>query len=128
MRILVTLAALSMFCSVAAAEPASTEARPNPRFTVIEADASLAFSNHRISGFSVARDDSLILRAGPRQWYRATLWQPCARELRWAYERIALDTGPGGTLDRFSTVVLNGRRCPIQTIDRIERPENGYSY
>jgi len=128
MRILVTLAALSMFCGVATAKPASTEVRPDPRFTVIEADASLAFSDRRISGFSVARDNSLILRVGPRRWYRATLWQPCARELRWAYERIALDTGPSDTFDRFSTVVVNGLRCPIQTVDRIEPPESGYSY
>lgn len=128
MRIMMMLAALSTLCTVATAEPVGAPPRPEPTFTVIEGDARLAFADHRISGFSVARDNSLILRAGAGRWYRATLWQPCGRELRWAYDRIALDTGPSGTLDRFSTVIVNRMRCPIESIDRIERPEPGYSY
>ncbi|MEZ5959346.1 MAG: DUF6491 family protein [Hyphomonadaceae bacterium] len=128
MRIIMMLAALSTLCATAAAEPADPQARPAPAFNVIEGDARLAFADHRISGFSVARDNSLILRAGAGRWYRATLWQPCGRELRWAFDRIALDTGPSGTLDRFSTVIVNRMRCPIESIDRIERPEPGYGY
>lgn len=123
MKVLCTLAALAAVALWSTSAFAQTESEEAPvAFTVIEADARLPFADNRVSGYQVARDDSLIIRAGPNRWYRATLWESCARELRWAYDRIWLEMRPGGALDRFTTVVVRGRRCPIQTLDRIERP------
>lgn len=127
MKVLLTLAMLAALSTSAFAEPPDAE-EPAPVFNIIEADASLPFSNHRIQSFHVARDNSLILRAGANRWYRATVWAPCAHDLRWAHENIALDTRPNGTLDRFSAVVVRGQRCPIRTLDRIDRPGPETSY
>lgn len=127
MKFLTIFAMLGVLAAATYAEARQPEAAP-PAFAVIEADARLPFSDRRISGYQVGRDNSLIVRAGPSRWYRATLWPTCARELRWAYDRIALDTRPGGTLDRFGTVIVRGFRCPIRTFDRIERPVRGTLY
>ena len=124
MRVLFATAAfLALSASAFAQTPAPQEQEETPiAFTVIESDVSVPFASVRIRDYEIGRDNSLILRAGANRWYRATIWEPCASDLRWAYDRIGLDTHPGGALDKFSTVIVRGRRCPIRTLDRIERP------
>jgi hypothetical protein len=126
MRVLLALAALAALSTAAYAQEAEEQAPPV--FTVIEENASLPFADRRIQDYQVARDDSLILRAGPSRWYRATVWETCANDLRWAYDHIGLDLRPNGTLNRFSTIIVRGQRCPIQTLDRIERPPPNSNY
>ena len=124
MKVLAALAALALLTTAAYAEQvpvANGEEEAPPVFSVIEADARLSFSGRVTRGFQVARDDSLILRVGADRYYRATVWEPCARELRWD-DTIAFDTGPVDTLDRFSTVLVSGQRCPIRTFDQIAEP------
>ena len=121
MKVFAAALAFAALCSAAAAE---TEEAP-PQFTVIEADAKLPFAQTAVSGFQVARDNSLILEAGPGRWYRATVAEPCARDLLWAMGGVDLDTFPHGTLDRLGAVVVRGQRCQILTLDQIERPERG---
>ena len=67
---------------------------------------------------------SLIFHAGSN-WYRATVWEPCQHDLRWE-NAIGVRSDPGGSLDRFGRVVVDGRSCPIRTLDRIERPTRHY--
>lgn len=124
MRVLFAAAALFALSTSAFAEtPAPQEQEQTPvSFNVIESDVTVPFANVRIRDYEIGRDNSLILRAGANRWYRATIWEPCASDLRWAYDRVGLDTHPSGTLDKFSTVIVRGRRCPIRTLDRIERP------
>jgi hypothetical protein len=89
---------------------------------VLEANTRLPFATTRVSGFEVVRgENAVILHAGPSQLYRATLWNSCASELRWARERIAIDARPNGTLDRTGILIVNGQRCPIESFDRVER-------
>lgn len=122
MRVLFVLAALAVLSTPAYAEEQQEAEQAPVAFNVIESDVRVPFADVRVRDYQVARDDSLILRAGANRWYRATIWEPCASDLRWAWDRIGLDTTPSGTLDKFSTVIVRGRRCPIRTLDRIERP------
>lgn len=122
MRVLFVLAALAVLSTPAYAEEQPESEQAPVAFNVIETDVRVPFADVRVRDYQVARDDSLILRAGANRWYRATIWEPCASDLRWAWDRIGLDTTPSGTLDKFSTVIVRGRRCPIRTLDRIERP------
>lgn len=122
MRVLFVLAALAVLSTPAYAEQQPESEQTPVAFNVIESDVRVPFADVRVRDYQVARDDSLILRAGANRWYRATIWEPCASDLRWAWDRIGLDTTPSGTLDKFSTVIVRGRRCPIRTLDRIERP------
>lgn len=124
MKFVAALAALALTATAAFAEdaPAAAQAeQAEVTFTVLEADARLAFSNRVIRSYRVADDDSLIFNVGSNRYYRATVWEPCRRDLRWE-DAIGFDPGPGDTLDRFSHVVVRGNRCPIQTFDRIEEP------
>ena len=124
MKVLIALAALALLSAPASAqEEQQAESEQAPvTFNVIESDVRVPFADVRVRDYQVGRDDSLILRAGVNRWYRATIWEPCASDLRWALNHIGLDTTPSGTLDKFSAVIVRGHRCPIRTLDRIERP------
>jgi hypothetical protein len=89
-------------------------------YVVLKKDASIPFSGSTIRGFQVADDDSLILDAGSR-WYRAILWSNCQRDLKFE-SAIGLASRPTDTFDRFSRVIVDGRTCPIESLDEIENP------
>lgn len=113
----------------AAAWPAGaeTQAAANqeaPAYRVIEADADLPFSQYAIRGYHVGEDRSLIIDAGAHGWYRATLYEPCASDLRWG-NSIGIDARPNGHLDKWGRAIVRGYRCPFRTFDRIERPSRG---
>ena len=124
MRVLVMLAALAAMTASAWAQTEQAEQAEAPpvTFNVIEEDVRVYFADTRLRDYQVGRDDSLLLRAGANRWYRATVWEPCASDLRWAYNAIGFDLRPSGTLDKFSSVIVRGNRCAIRTLDRIERP------
>ncbi|MBU6408308.1 MAG: hypothetical protein KGS44_14445 [Alphaproteobacteria bacterium] len=90
-------------------------------YTIIEEDARIPFGADEIDSFRVGRDGSLLLRAGPGDWYRAVVWAPCQRDLRFE-QHIGVGDRVNTGFDRFSTVVVDGNRCPIQSLDRIEDP------
>jgi hypothetical protein len=99
----------------------ATQAAKTPQtYVVLKKDASIPFSGSTIRGFQVADDDSLILDAGSR-WYRAILWSSCQRDLKFE-SAIGLASRPTDTFDRFSRVLVDGRSCPIQSLDEIENP------
>ena len=108
------------FAGAALAEDAPAEA-PAFAYTVVEEDARIPFGADQIDSFRLGRDGSLLLRAGPNEWYRAVVWSPCRRDLRFE-QHIAVGDRHSGSFDRFSTVVVDGNRCPIQSLDRIEDP------
>jgi hypothetical protein len=89
-------------------------------YVVLKSDASIPFANSTVRGFQVGDDDSLILEAGSR-WYRAVVWSSCQRDLKWEHA-IALVSTPLDTFDRFSRVLVDGRSCPVVSVDQIENP------
>jgi hypothetical protein len=114
-------AALALAC---AAPALAEQEKPKPvvsPYTVIEADTDIPFARTRVSGFTVGADHSLILQVGAGRFYRATLNDFCARDLKWEH-RIAIDYDASGRFDRFSKVFVDGRRCLVQSVDRIENP------
>lgn len=110
---------------LALADPAQADPAPaaSPAFAyvVIEENARIPFGAHRINSWRVGRDGSLLLRVGVNDWYRATLIGPCERDLRFE-EFVVVQSPPGGGVDRFATAIVDGRRCPFQTLDRIADP------
>lgn len=91
------------------------------KFVVLEQNASIPFADN-ISGFNVAEDGSVLIRTGPNQVYRAVIWASCARDVRFEND-IGIDHRGGSRVDRFSTLIIDGRRCPIESLDRIEPPK-----
>jgi hypothetical protein len=117
-------AALALLTGVAAAdEPAAQAAAGESAspYTIIEENAHIPFANRRISSFRVGIDRSLILRVGASRYYRAELDTSCARDLRWEIG-IGVRIPANGTLQRSDTVVIDGRRCFLHSLDEIADP------
>lgn len=93
-------------------------------YTVVDADASIPFASRSVRNFRVGKDaeQSLLLEGPGGRWYRATLEEGCSRNLRWE-EAIGVRHDATGRLDRFSSVIIDGRRCIIKALDRIEDPD-----
>ncbi|MFZ4121536.1 MAG: DUF6491 family protein [Caulobacterales bacterium] len=91
-------------------------------YTVLEEDARIPFGASQVDSYRVGRDGSLILRVGVNRWYRATLYAPCARDLRWENDIALVSGGGGNSIDRFSYAVVDHNRCQFRTLDRIEDP------
>lgn len=105
--------------SPASASAAAADA-PSFPYVVLEENARITFAS-RIDSFSVDDDDAIIFRAGLRQYYRATLFPGCGRDAQFEFA-IGLPHRALSDLSRFDSLIIDGRRCPIRTLDRIENP------
>jgi hypothetical protein len=104
-----------------AQEEATQEEQAPFAYTVIEENARIPFGPRRINSYRVGRDGSLLLRTGVNDWYRATLFAPCARDLPWEHE-IVIGDRSAGSVDRFSFAIVDGVRCQFRSLDKIEDP------
>jgi hypothetical protein len=73
-----------------------------------------------IRTFEAPDDSTLYLQDRQRRWYRAELGGSCFG-LRWA-QVIGYDTRGGLSLDRFSSILVDGERCPIVSLTRSDGP------
>ena len=86
--------------------------------------ASITFAD--MGGIKDWRSDSsrdLYVESLQGQWYKATFFGPCF-ELPFA-ERIAFVTEPDGSLDKFSSILVNGDRCHFRTFEAVDGPGSG---
>lgn len=84
-------------------------------------EARIPFVNFgAVRNFRPVSDDVVYLQDRQRNWYRARLVGPCFN-IRSAL-RIGVDTRPGGTLDNTSNFIVDGQRCPIESLVRSEEP------
>jgi hypothetical protein len=119
---------LPLFLALAlAAAPAAFAETPKeaekaaPIYKVLKQDASIFAANRRVDNYWQGEDGSLILRAGVGEWYRVELWQPCKSDLRWE-QAVGLRPNPTGSFDKFSAVIVDGNRCAVERVDKIEDP------
>lgn len=92
---------------------------PLPSLPVEAAEASVPFANRRIRSFRSLDPHSVYLRVSANRWYLARTATFC-RELPYAIG-IGVDT-VGSTLDRFSTLIVAGERCPLTSLVRSGPP------
>lgn len=87
-----------------------------------EPEAQIRFVQYRnIRDWHADNDHQLFMQAGDRQWYQVDLLGPCIG-LEYA-NRIGVDTrDPGGTFDRFSTIVFKGQRCKVESVKKAPPP------
>ena len=102
--------------ALSAAAPAAAEA---PQAPVASAEASVPFANQRIRSFRALDPHSVYIRVNANRWYLARTATFC-RELPYALA-IGVDTF-GSTLDRFSTLIVDGERCPLTSLVRSGPP------
>lgn len=120
--LLVAAAALALAGGCATTETAATAA-PAVSYTVVDDDAQILFASN-IRGFRVGKDSprSLLIEGGNGKWYRATLREYCARQLPWEHA-IGIEAGALDRFDRFSSVILDGVRCQVTSVDEIVDPD-----
>jgi len=64
--------------------------------------------------------DAFLIQGQNGDWYRARFNVPCSGlQFR---ERLAFVTDGRNQLDRHSSVVVDGQRCPFQSFDKVEAP------
>jgi hypothetical protein len=83
--------------------------------TAKSAETSIPFVNHRgIDDWQATDRRTLYIRDAQHRWYRATLMSDCI-DLDYA-TRIGFLPGAGDRLDRFSSILVHGQRCPIESL------------
>tara|TARA_A100001391_G_scaffold153410_1_gene111221 strand:+ start:5514 stop:5885 length:372 start_codon:yes stop_codon:yes gene_type:complete len=84
-------------------------------------EARINFVNHGgIRNWHAEDRDTLYIQDRRRNWYKAELMIP-SPELPFALA-IGFDTGPIGSLDRFSQVVVDGRSFPLASLVKVDGP------
>ena len=79
------------------------------------AEASIPFVNHRsIRNWRADGRNAVFIQDVSGQWYRATLMAGCS-DLPFA-ETVGFDAGATGRLDKFSSVIVRGQRCPFTSL------------
>src|SRR5215207_914068 len=92
-----------------------------PTTGAIAQDASIPFVDYGgIQNWSAQNDSTLMVQAMNNKWYRVGLMMSCSG-LPFA-TRVGFDTGPVDTFDRFSSVIVDGQRCPVQSITLVNSP------
>jgi len=113
----VCAAALLGACAAQAGAQSTAEER---QYVVLEEDATITLPS-RISGYQV-EGRSLLIKVGGNEWYRAEIDRACAVDLRGS-TAVPLVEPAGSPIDQTSFVVVDGRRCHFQSLDRIADPE-----
>ena len=122
LAMLVTLSgAAAAVCAAPAADdppasaPSSTAAAPAPA-----PEVRIPFAKNNLWNWQVVDDQTLLIQDQSRRWYKATLFGHCIN-LPFA-ERIAFDSNPGGTFDKFSAILVRGQRCPLMSLVATSAP------
>lgn len=104
------------FAALCAAGATAAAAKPDPAGeTVIPFVSSIqAFEWKAVS------NNSLYLRGGKGEWYLIRTMNRCSRLL--SSHTIGLETSRLDQLDRYGAILVEGMRCPVDSITRSDGP------
>ncbi|WP_395646082.1 DUF6491 family protein [Terricaulis sp.] len=115
------LAGAALVAACATAETAPAEESRAADYTVVEENARIP-ETRDVLAFERIDSRSVLLRA-TGALYIAHVSPSCGLDAAYA-QNIAIDRfGPGG-VDNHSTLLIEGRRCPIEALSRVERRES----
>ena len=106
-----------------AAPPASNaSAAPTPGTAppASAPEAQIPFAKTNIWNWQVVDDKTVLIQDQGRRWYKATLYGTCIN-LSFV-QRIAFDSSPDGTFDKFSAILVRGERCPLKSLVETSAP------
>lgn len=65
--------------------------------------------------------EGILIEARNGKWYKATFFAPCIN----LSHSIAVGfvTDPGGSLDRFSSIIVEGERCHFKSLEEVPAAE-----
>jgi hypothetical protein len=89
-----------------------------PAYVVTEPNAQV-FNRDLIRRMSILDDDTILIEEGAGRYYQATLAPGCATVLDGMANIESQETGSG--IRRGTVFVIDGRTCPVMSLDRVER-------
>jgi hypothetical protein len=121
-RLVILAAMLSAAASVAAAADNTTPptASNAAAAAALAPEVQIPFAKRNIWNWQVVDDQTVLIQDQGRRWYKATLFGHCIN-LPFA-DRIAFDSNPGGTFDKFSAILVRGQRCPLSSLVETSAP------
>jgi len=121
-RLVILAAMLSAAASVAAAADNTTPptASNAAAAAALAPEVQIPFAERNIWNWQVVDDQTVLIQDQGRRWYKATLFGHCIN-LPFA-DRIAFDSNPGGTFDKFSAILVRGQRCPLSSLVETSAP------
>lgn len=118
------LALIAAALTAATATPAIAQpstVQPVIAQPAIGQEARIAFPNNAtIRTFRADGRETVYIQDRARRWYRASVIGPC-NNLPWA-QAIGVERRGVGTLDRFSTLIVEGDRCQLNSFVRVSGP------
>lgn len=120
MKKLLIVAAGLAFAAPALAQQAQTP--PNslpPAWTPLPEQSIPSANRNGIRDFVVSADDLVFLYGANGRWYRVTLNGPCFNIKQ--RPTIGYQTTATGTFDNSSALLVNGKRCDVQSV--VDAPE-----
>jgi hypothetical protein len=109
-----TVLAAAACAASAADDPAAPAAGGAAAAPVPVREAQIPFAKRNIWNWQVVDDQTVLIQDQGRRWYKATLFNHCIN-LPFA-QRIAFDSNPSGTFDKFSAILYRGQRCPLSSL------------
>lgn len=104
-----------------AATLALMAATPGIAKTPDRGDASIPFVGFGgIRNWTATDGDTVYLQASNNQWYQAELAGPCMG-LPFAFG-IGVDTRGSDRFDNFSSIIVDGQRCPVASVTKVAGP------
>lgn len=98
----------------ATAAPATPKAKPKPYVTI-------PFVNHgAIQDWRPVDDKAILIATTNNRWYKATFFAPCFN-LDGAFA-VGFVTHPIGTLDKFSSILVDGQQCWFRDLQEVPAP------
>lgn len=104
------VAAIATMNVTTAAETAKTETQ-----------AEIPFANNGgIHDWRADSDRALYVQGRDRQWYKAGLLSDCMG--LWFADNIGFKTEANGSFNRFSSIIVEGRNCPLTSFEKSDPP------
>jgi Family of unknown function (DUF6491) len=83
-------------------------------------EAQIAFAKKNIWNWQVVDNNTVLIQDVGRRWYKATLFGNCIN-LPFS-QRLAFESNPSGSFDKFSTIRVQGQRCPLTSLVETTAP------
>lgn len=83
--------------------------------------AEIPFANNGgIRNWQADSDRVLYIQGNGQQWFKAELMTNCTG-LRFA-EQIGFETETSGAFNKFSSIIVEGRKCAVSSFEESEKP------
>ena len=118
--LLLALASGAALATPGSDDPPPSAASDSAAAPAAESEAQIHFAKRNIWNWQVVDEKTVLIQDQGRRWYKATLFGTCIA-LPFA-DRLAFDSNPSGSFDKFSAILVRGQRCPLSSLVKTAAP------